>query len=399
MEPKRTDSKKLLFKTVQAALIIAACTAWLVFAINCWGFKGTWLSNRDEPLLQPLWRFLNDRKYKESCGIYLSLAGGVLFIFYVSVLLPDLMRRFFPLRGRKLLVFKIIIIVLTCAAAYISYIGCLSRRDIPTALAWIYPKSDHMAVVLKYANIYLIPVSLFLILFAWTVPAIIHFFKKAAREHFLNAGYVGRTLAFYALLVVIQILLTAASAALLSVVGNFYPNARSFVGDMEKGISTAATGIFLTAVLAPVIEETAFRGIMQHHVKRVLPAVVSILFASVYFGLWHRNLTQFLYTFCWGTVSGVIYNATGKVRHTIMMHAVGNLLSAIAFSTTSSSLLGKHVVLPAIQSWIMALPLVPAVIVMLVLVTIMLMAIETALYIATGKENRFIRLIKNKLER
>lgn len=396
------STKTVLRKIIKAALILAACAAWLAHAVFCWGLsgRGNWLSVQDLPALRPLWKFLSDRTYKESVCTYLSLAGFVFFAFYMTVLLPDLMKRFFPIKGKKRKVFRTVIIVLTCIAAYISFFGSvINEKSVPKALVWMYPGRFGLNVAVKYANLYLIPVSLLLIVLTWVLPVVIRFLKKMPQLLPLKAGNVKSVCAFYVLLAATAFFVTGASAALLGAAETFFPHASSVVNSMESGMAKAASGIFLTLILAPFIEETAFRGLIQHHVRRVLPAWFAIVLAAACFGLWHRNLAQFIYTFVWGVIFGVIYNATGKVRHTILMHMLGNLFSILSFSTSNDAVFGKHVVLPTIRSWLMKLPFFPAVLMTLLFAALIIAALETALWIAKGKETRFIRVIRRMKKR
>lgn len=388
---KTQNTYSLIRRILQTALILGACTFWLVFVIHCWNKPAM----PNASLLEPLFRWLGDTARKQSITIYLGFAGFLFVAFYMTVLLPDLMRRFFPLKGKKLLVFRIIITGLVCAAAYVSILGCTNRSTIPEWLEWLSP-GNRFSQVMKPVNLGMIPLGIFLILFCWGIPAAVHTLVNVRKNKTLNAAAVKKTLAFYALLAAVAFLVTAASAALLAVVGKFAPGAPDVVVRMEQRDAVNVSGIFVTALLAPVTEEIAFRGLIQHHARRVLPAIPAILLASVFFGLWHRNIGQFVYTFTWAVLFGLIYNATGKVRHTILMHALGNLLAVLSYSTANNAVLGRYYVLPAARAWLMALPLVPAILMLLLIAALLYAVMEAALCLATGKENRLIRLIRRR---
>lgn len=385
------DTKTLIRRILQTVLILTACTLWLAFAIYCWNRGSTLSGVRDEPFLEPLWNFLKDRSSKTGASIYIDLSGFCFFTFYMSVLLPDLMRRFFPLKGKALLIFRCGIAAAVIAAAYFSMVGTLNLTLAPESLKWLWRNAGGRA--LQAVHLYMIPLSLFLILFTWVLPVVIQFFRKARKEHSLDPASIRRTAAFYGMLVLIAFLVTGASAVLLAVVKVFAPSAPQVVISMENRAAVSVSSIFLTLILAPFIEETAFRGLIQHHARRVLPAAAAILLASVYFGLWHRNLGQFVYTFTWAVLFGLIYNATGKVRHTILMHFLGNLFAVLAYSTSENAVLGRHVVLPAVRIWLMDLPLLPAILMLLLFAALLFIVTETALYLVNKKENRFIQIV------
>ena len=282
----------------------------------------------------------------------------------------------------------------------LSFRACRQITNIPgTAILRRFNPGHDTKGLLITLNLWMVPVSLGLIFFTWVIPAVIQFFKNAPREHSFKPANIRKTLEFYGLLALIALTVTAASAVLLAIVKIFAPTAPDVIIRMEKGDAVSAAGIFLTLLLAPVIEETAFRGLIQHHVKRALPErlyIIAVLVASVYFGLWHRNLGQFVYTTTWALLFGLIYNATGKVRHTIFMHALGNLLAVLSFSTTNNAVLGKRVVLPAMRAWLMDLPLFPAILILILLVLVIIVVMSFALYLASGRKGRLLRLIGKK---
>ena len=173
---------------------------------------------------------------------------------------------------------------------------------------------------------------------------------------------IGRSLGVYGLIAALAVLLAVSSMLMLAVASEFDPSVSTTVARMEQNNANSLPGLLCTALLAPVIEETAFRGLMQHHMARFMPAGAAIAIAALLFGLWHRNIPQFIHTFVWGVVFGVVYSATGKVRHTILAHALGNLIAVLGYSTASRAVLGKHALLASVRVWLAELPLVPAVV-------------------------------------
>lgn len=374
----KSDSAKIL----KAVLILAVSTLWLVFAIYCWQTSseapsGAWFDK--------LMDLLRDTPSKFSVYTYLSLAGFPLFAFYLTVLLPDLIRRFFDLKGRALLTFRILIIALICFAGFAAVIGCLKSYTAPGFLEPFYANVKAVNA-LRLLNSYLTPVSLLLILFTWFLPVLILFMKDASKSHSVTPAKVRNVLIFYALLIVLNMLLTSGTAVLLSFVKLYSKSATGVVLTMMSKSATDVTALFQAIVLAPIIEEVAFRGLIQHHLKRTLPAGISLMITSVCFGLWHRNLAQFIYCAATAVIWGLIYNATGKLRHTILLHFLSNLLATMAYSADSKALLGKYVVLPAIRKWMMDLSLFPAILMLLLHAVLIFIVVKTALYFAVDKE-------------
>ena len=87
------------------------------------------------------------------------------------------------------------------------------------------------------------------------------------------------------------------------------------------------TGMMMTVLIAPVLEELAFRKFMLDRIRNY-GEKTAIVFSALCFGLYHGNLTQFLYAFTVGLFLGYVYCRTGKVLYTIIMHALLNLLSS-----------------------------------------------------------------------
>ena len=87
--------------------------------------------------------------------------------------------------------------------------------------------------------------------------------------------------------------------------------------------------VFIFAVvLGPIVEETMFRGIV---LPRLLPfgEGFAILVSALLFGLFHGNLSQFVYAFLLGAFFGFLYCRTGRLRHAILLHAAINFVGSI----------------------------------------------------------------------
>ena len=87
------------------------------------------------------------------------------------------------------------------------------------------------------------------------------------------------------------------------------------------------TGIMMTVIIAPILEELIFRKLMLDRIRNY-GEKTAIVFSALCFGLFHENLTQFLYAFIIGLFLGYVYCKTGKVLYTMIMHALVNLISS-----------------------------------------------------------------------
>ncbi|MBP8641028.1 MAG: CPBP family intramembrane metalloprotease [Oscillospiraceae bacterium] len=81
-------------------------------------------------------------------------------------------------------------------------------------------------------------------------------------------------------------------------------------------------------ILAPIIEELVFRKMLLDRI-RAYGEGTAILVSGLTFGLFHGNLFQFFYAFGLGSLFAYIYLRTGRLRYTIILHAVINSFSVI----------------------------------------------------------------------
>ena len=86
-------------------------------------------------------------------------------------------------------------------------------------------------------------------------------------------------------------------------------------------------GIMIPVIFGPVLEELIFRKLMLDR-TRGYGEKTAIIFSAVCFGLFHGNLTQFLYAACVGLFLGYVYCKTGKVLYTMIMHMLLNACSS-----------------------------------------------------------------------
>lgn len=95
----------------------------------------------------------------------------------------------------------------------------------------------------------------------------------------------------------------------------------------------------LTVIIAPIGEEFIFRRLIIDRTTQYgeLPA---ILLSAAMFAAFHLNLYQFFYAFLLGAVFGYIYVKTGRLRYTVMLHALinfcGGVFVAAALDATMS---------------------------------------------------------------
>ena len=85
--------------------------------------------------------------------------------------------------------------------------------------------------------------------------------------------------------------------------------------------------IIATSVIAPVAEELIFRGVFYNMLRDALPlrrrlaVLISGFTVSVFFGIYHGNILQGLYTFLFSILLVIIYERTGSIWGPVLVHA------------------------------------------------------------------------------
>jgi len=118
-------------------------------------------------------------------------------------------------------------------------------------------------------------------------------------------------------------------------------------GDVEGALSNNYTGsssflplLIAVAVVAPVVEEFLFRGVL-YRALAPFGARRYILASALLFALTHGNLYQFFEAFLLGIVFACLtWHAGGRIRYSILLHFLVNLIGSGSGLTLIESLLG-----------------------------------------------------------
>ena len=102
--------------------------------------------------------------------------------------------------------------------------------------------------------------------------------------------------------------------------GNLLDNATA-------GLSLGAMFIYMV-IVAPICEELIFRRMVF---RRLLPMGenFAIVMSALLFALFHSNLFQVFYAFVLGVLFGCVVVKTGRIRYTIGLHMLLNLLGSV----------------------------------------------------------------------
>ena len=89
--------------------------------------------------------------------------------------------------------------------------------------------------------------------------------------------------------------------------------------------------LLCTVLIAPICEEYIFRRLLLDRLL-FLGDWSAIVISSLFFGLFHTNLYQFLYAFAVGLVLGYVRIMTGSMRWNILLHMFINLFCGVLIS-------------------------------------------------------------------
>ncbi len=96
------------------------------------------------------------------------------------------------------------------------------------------------------------------------------------------------------------------------------------------------------AIIGPAMEEYIFRKVLLNKLRRFgdLPA---ILFTSIAFGLYHLNLSQFIYATTLGMIFSYTAIRTNTIKYTIIIHiminTIGSVIAPLTLNNNNAMLL------------------------------------------------------------
>lgn len=89
---------------------------------------------------------------------------------------------------------------------------------------------------------------------------------------------------------------------------------------------TALIPVVYSVFLAPVVEETLFRGLIFRYARCALPFWLANIWQALLFGLLHMNVLQGVYAFTVGLVLGFICHRGRGIKYGILLHILFNLV-------------------------------------------------------------------------
>ena len=90
-----------------------------------------------------------------------------------------------------------------------------------------------------------------------------------------------------------------------------------------------------TCVIAPIFEETLYRGILLKGLMNKYNSKKAIVYSALIFGIAHLNVPQGINAFLLGLILGTVFYYTRSIYLCMIMHFANNLLVNFVYYPTS----------------------------------------------------------------
>jgi membrane protease YdiL (CAAX protease family) len=91
-----------------------------------------------------------------------------------------------------------------------------------------------------------------------------------------------------------------------------------------------AIGFIAACIVAPIAEETFFRGFVMGGLRRRFGVIGALLLGAAFFAILHPPITIFPVIFALGLLLGLLFQTTGSLWPGILLHATFNTLGFVA---------------------------------------------------------------------
>jgi membrane protease YdiL (CAAX protease family) len=96
-------------------------------------------------------------------------------------------------------------------------------------------------------------------------------------------------------------------------------------GAVASGINPGAVALVLhVALLAPIAEEVAFRGLIYRHLRRALVPWAAMVLSAAIFSVMHGSFGQSVWAFLLGWVAAFAYEQTRSIVTPVLIHGLFN---------------------------------------------------------------------------
>ena len=177
-----------------------------------------------------------------------------------------------------------------------------------------------MDFLMEYNVLITMAYQLMALVIAWLITKSLQ--KNFAQEAFVKKIDKGVILPIIIMGVAVQFFLSYAL--------EFLPIPDAIMNDyMEKSSSIVLGGslfirILAVAIVAPIVEEVFFRGIILSHFRKVMPLWLAVLLSSVMFGVMHGQILWIAYTSVMGILFAAVALREKSIVGSIILHMAIN---------------------------------------------------------------------------
>lgn len=151
--------------------------------------------------------------------------------------------------------------------------------------------------------------------------------------HFKSGVGVGKIQAQWLTIVVCAIIGVLPIFAFAIVTGGFecLLTLIGYKGNSVIYLDAFGVALFFLAsvIVAPIIEETVFRGCLFRGIKSRFGSTWAVIISAVAFALVHMSPSQTAFQLCLGVVLGLIVNSTDSILPAIVTHSASNLTAVV----------------------------------------------------------------------
>lgn len=103
-----------------------------------------------------------------------------------------------------------------------------------------------------------------------------------------------------------------------------FPMSQSQIEGSHRFLTSGLGAVVLVCLIAPIVEEMLFRGVILRGFLRQYPPGVAIVHSSAVFGMAHLNVYQFMLAFLLGLLLGKLYERTRSLLPGMLVHGFYN---------------------------------------------------------------------------
>lgn len=141
-----------------------------------------------------------------------------------------------------------------------------------------------------------------------------------------------KILPFICILTILTISVAFFDYGYIGIITPYIEDATSLVIELEteKAVLSGVCTTLIIGILAPILEEIMFRGVLLGGLLNIKCHVwTAIILSGIIFGLYHESIIQFVGCTIFGIITGWLYCRTRSLIPGIVMHIINNSIPTI----------------------------------------------------------------------